>query len=70
MKREYKIAKSFLGYIIYKKQERNGFIQLWFLYKDSKRWLNKDYAQVFYNKEDALSALVIIKRKDEWEKSN
>ena len=70
MRREYKIIKTFLWYNLYKKGEVNWFTQLWFLYKNKKRGLNKDHAQVFYNKEAALSALVIMKRKDEWEKSD
>ena len=70
MKREYRIVKSDLGYNIYKKRERNWIMQLWFLHHDNKRWLKKDYARTFYHKEDALSVLIIMRRRDEWEKSD
>lgn len=62
--REYKIVKSNLGRQIYKKKEHDGFIQMWFLCPHDKWWLNKDYARTFYHREDALSALVIMKTKD------
>lgn len=61
---EYKIVRSNLWWQIYKKQEKNWFIQIWFLYPQDKRGLNKDYARTFYHREDALSALVIMKTKD------
>lgn len=61
---EYKITKSDLGRNIYKKREKNGYISLRFLGSNNKRVLNKDAAKIFYHRETALSALVVIKTKD------
>ena len=63
--REYKIVKSDLGWNIYKKYEKDWRLSIWFLGWDNKRVLNKSYARTFYHREDAVSALVIVKRKDE-----
>lgn len=62
--REYKIYKTDLGYGIYKKREKDWFISVWFLDTKGKRCLNKDYARVFFHREDAVSALSIVKVKD------
>lgn len=62
---EYKITKTNLWYIIYKKIEWKWFISVWFLMPHDKWWLDKDSARIFYTQDDALSGLVIIKRKDE-----
>ena len=64
--REYRIIRTDLGYNIYKKLEKNGYISLRFLGSNNKRVLNKDAAKIFYHRETALSALVVIKAKDEW----
>lgn len=61
---EYKITKTNLWYIIYKRIEWKWFISVWFLMPHDKWWLDKDSARIFYTKDDALSGLVIIKRKD------
>lgn len=61
---EYKITKSDLGRNIYKKKEKDWLIQIRFLYHNNKRWLRKDRARTFYHREDALSALIIMKCKD------
>ena len=63
--REYKIARCDLWFNIYRKREQNWLISLWFLWPNDKRVLRKEFAKVYYHKEDALSALVIVKRKDE-----
>ena len=63
--REYKIVKSDLGRNIYKKREKDWKISLVYLGWDNRRVLNKSYAKIFYHREDALAALVIVKRKDE-----
>ena len=63
--REYKIVKSDLGRNIYKKREKDGKLSLWFLGGGNKRVLNKSYAKIFYHREDAVGALVVLKRKDE-----
>ena len=41
-------------------------MELWFLWANNVRCLEKRYAKTFYNIEDATSALVIVKAK--WEK--
>lgn len=64
MKRDYKIVKSNLGFQIYKKLEKDGFLSIWFLWPENKRILNKSYAKTFYHKEDALSVLQVMKAKD------
>ena len=61
--REYKITKSILWRIVYKKRERDWIVYLWFLWPHG-RGLNRTYARTFYNKEDAVSALVIQRHKD------
>lgn len=61
---EYKITKTNLWYKIYKKMECKWFISMWFLMPNNKWWLDKDSARLFYTQDDALSGLVIIKRKD------
>ncbi len=63
--REYKIIKSDLGRNIYKKREKDGKISLRFWGWENKRVLNKSHAKTIYHREDALSALVVIKRKNE-----
>ena len=64
MKREYRITRNTLGYIIYKKREIDGMMELYFLGPKDKRIVYKDAAKTYYNKEDALSALVINKVRD------
>lgn len=64
---EYRIVRCDLWYNIYKKLEKNGYLSLWFLGWDNKRVLHKDAAKIFYHREDAISALVVIKAKDERE---
>jgi hypothetical protein len=62
--RKYKIFKTDLGYWIYKKREKDWFISMRFLDWKDKWTLNKDCARTFYHREDAVSALVLIKTKD------
>ena len=63
--RQYKIFRTDLGFWIYKKLEReNWTISIWFLDWKDKWVLNRDYARTFYHREDAASALVIMKHKD------
>lgn len=61
---EYRIIKSDLGYNIYRKREKDWMISVWFLNWNMRRTLNRNYAKTFYHREDALSALVIMKTKD------
>ena len=63
--REYRIIRTDLWWIIYKKKEWNWFISVRFLGSQGKRVLNKDNAKIFYHRETAVSNLVIVKRKDE-----
>lgn len=63
--REYKIIKADLGWNIYKRKEEGWKLSVRFLYSHDKRGLNRQYARTFYNREDAVGALVVIKRKDE-----
>lgn len=62
--RQYRIVKSNLGFQIYKKIEKNGFLSLWFLGSENKWVLNRNCAKTFYHREDALSVLQIMKAKD------
>lgn len=61
--REYKITKSTLWRIIYKKRQKDKMIYVWFLWARG-RVLDKTFAKIFYNEEDAISALVINKMRD------
>ena len=63
--REYKIIRSTLWYNIYKKKEENWRISVRFLYWHENRWLNRAYAKNFYNRDDAVSALALVKHKNE-----
>ena len=62
--REYKIYKNDLGFGIYKKKTEGKFIQIWFLDWKDKWCLNKDWARTFYHRDDALSALAVMKMRD------
>lgn len=62
--REYKIYKTDLGYWIYKKREKDWMLSMRFLDTKGKWTLKKDYARTFFHREDAVSALSIIKVKD------
>lgn len=61
---EYKIFKTDLGWGIYKKREKNWITQLWFLCQNNTWKLDKSCANTYYHREDALSALIVAKRKD------
>ena len=62
-KREYRVIKSTLGYNITKEREA----EIRFL--GSKQWvLEKRYAKTFYNQEDAINNLPLVKIKDKWGK--
>ena len=63
--REYKIAKSNLGYNVYRRKEEDWFLYMEWLQKESYT-LNKEYARTFYTLEDATNAFIIAKAK--WEK--
>lgn len=61
---EYKIIKSDLWWNLYKRKEENWKLSVRFLYWGNKRGLNKTYARIFYHREDAESALVIMRQRD------
>lgn len=66
--REYRIVRVDLWWNIYKKREKDWLISVRFLGSQGKRVLNKDMAKIFYHREDAVSALMVIKTKDiKWE---
>jgi len=61
--REYKIVECERGWNIKKRRKGEGKMSLRFL--GSHGWiLSKTYAKVFYHKDDAESALAIMKIKD------
>jgi hypothetical protein len=63
--REYRIVRSDLWWNIYRKKQIGRLMLLQYL---NWKWLwapNKWYAKTFYTRENAVSALVIIKKKDE-----
>ena len=59
--REYRIFKTDLWFGIYKKDDKS----MRFLGWRWQRTLRKDFVKNFYNREDAISALVVIKKKDD-----
>ena len=61
---EYRIAKSDLGWNIYKKKEENWIMQMWFLDWQWKWTLRKDFARTFYHRDDAEGVLWVVKIKD------
>ena len=64
-KRQYRIARTDLGYKICKRKEKeNWIIDCWFLGPNNKRVLEPKYAKTFYSEDDAKGNLVIIKLKD------
>lgn len=68
--REYKIFKTQLGYSIYRKKEEWKLLTVEFLNWHKERTPNKTIAKTFYHEEDAVSALTILKHRDEWKKSD
>ena len=67
---EYKIEKSDLWWKLYRKKQIWKLMILQYLYSNESRWPNKQLAKIFYHKESAESALVICRRKNEWEESD
>lgn len=62
---EYKIYRSELGWSIYRKKQIWKLMILQYLYSNGLRWPNKWLARIFYQKESAVSALVVVKKKEE-----
>lgn len=65
--REYKIVKCDLWWNIYRRREVWKMINMEFLNGNGKWTTNKSFARIFYHREDAVSALVVMKMK--WENS-
>lgn len=64
-KRQYRIARTDLGYKICKRKEKeNWTMECWFLWPNNNRVLEPKYAKTFYSEDDAKGNLVIIKLKD------
>ena len=64
-KRQYRIARTDLGYKICKRKEKeNWTMEYWFLWPNNNRVLEPKYAKTFYSEDDAKGNLVIIKLKD------
>ena len=62
---EYKIYKTNLGYWIYRKKQVGSILLIQFLHANDLRGVHKSTARTFYTKDAALSALVIVKSKEE-----
>ena len=67
---EYKVIRTEMGWIISRKKEMGRLMILQYLNWYGLWTPNKWAARVFYKREDAVWALVVVKRKDEWEKSD
>ena len=65
---EYKIYKTNLGYWVYRKKNVWQILIVEFLHAKDKWGFHKSTAKTFYTKDDALSALTIMRVKDgnEW----
>lgn len=63
--REYRIAQTDLGRNIYKRiKNENWTMHMWFLDWQGKWTLRKDFARIFYRREDAADVLWLVKIKD------
>lgn len=62
--REYKIYKTDLGYGIYKRMQVWKLLFVYYLNWNNNWVSNKNAARTFYSRETAVSALLIMKRKD------
>ena len=65
--REYKIYKTDLWYGIYRKKYVGKILLVQYLNWHNMRTPNKNIARTFYNQESAMSALVIVRAKKEWD---
>lgn len=62
--REYKIYKTDLWWGIYRKKYVGKIMMVQYLNSHNLRWSNKGNARTFFQREDAVSALTIMKHKD------
>ena len=60
----YRIVKTDAWFNVYKKLEKDWMMYVWYLWYKNWWVLNKNDSKLFYDKEDALSALAYIKYKD------
>lgn len=63
--REYRIFRTDLWWSIYRKKQVGKFLFLQFLSWKNQWIMNKTYARIFYQRDEAESVLVIMKAKDE-----
>jgi hypothetical protein len=63
--REYRIFKTDLWWSIYRKKQVGKLLFMQFLTWKNRWSLNKSYARIFYQREEAVGALIIMKAKDE-----
>lgn len=63
--REYRIFKTDLWWSIYRKKQLGKLLFMQFLTWKNVWSLNKSYARIFYQREEAVGALIIMKAKDE-----
>lgn len=63
--REYKIIRCELWWNIYRKKQIWKLMMLQYLYSNGGWWPNKWLARIFYQRESAVSSLVVIKKKEE-----
>lgn len=63
---EYKIAKTDLWWIIYRKRYVGKGMILQYLYANESWGPNKVLAKIFYHEDSARSGLIIVRHKDEW----
>ena len=63
--REYRIFKTDLWWSIYRKKQVGKLLFMQFLTWKNVWSLNKSYARIFYQREEAVGALIIMKAKDE-----
>jgi hypothetical protein len=65
--REYRIFKTDLWWSIYRKKQVGKLLFMQFLTWKNVWSLNKSYARIFYQRDEAVWALIIMKAKDEKE---
>lgn len=67
--REYRIFKTDLWWSIYRKKQVGKLLFMQFL--TWKNWwsLNKSYARIFYQRDEAVGALIIVRARDETRKT-
>ena len=67
--REYRIFKTDLWWSIYRKKQVGKLLFMQFLTWKNGWSLNKSYARIFYQREEAVWVLIVMKAKDETRKT-